>query len=124
LVEYLVGQSMGPVVASKLLDHEFQVHVPPLAVIETASVLRGLVQGSKLTESRAQAALQDLVELPLVRHPHEPLLQRVWQLRSNLTAYDAAYVALAEALDATLVTCDARLGRAPLRGVTIDVITS
>jgi len=115
---------MGPVVASKLLDHEFQVHVPHLAVIETASVLRGLVQGSKLTETRAQAALQDLVELPLVRHPHEPLLQRVWQLRSNLTAYDAAYVALAEALDAPLVTCDARLGRAPLRGVTIDVISS
>jgi predicted nucleic acid-binding protein len=114
--------SMGPVVASKLLDHEFQVHVPHLAVIEAASVLRSLVQGSKLTESRAQGALQDLVELPLVRHPHEPLLRRVWQLRNNMTAYDAAYVALAEALDATLVTCDPRLGRAPLPGLTVDVI--
>ena len=114
--------SPGRVVASKLLDQEFDVHVPHLAVIETASVLRGLVRGAKLTESRAQGALQDLVELPLIRHPHEPLLRRVWQLRSNLTAYDAAYVALAEALNATLVTCDTRLGRARLPGLTVEVI--
>jgi len=63
-----------------------------------------------------------VADLPLVRYSHEPLLLRIWELRENLTAYDAAYVALAEAVRATLVTCDARLGRAPLTGVTVEVI--
>jgi predicted nucleic acid-binding protein len=62
--------------------------------------------------TRAEGALQDLVQLPVVRHPHEPLLERIWQLRANLTAYDAAYVALADSLGATLLTCDARLVQA------------
>ena len=108
--------------ARKLIDHEFVVHIPHLAIIETTSVLRGLVRASKLTESRAQGALMDLVELPFIRHPHEALLQRVWQLRANLTAYDAAYVALAETLDATLVTCDRRLGRAAPTSITVEVV--
>ena len=85
-------------------------------------MLRGLVRASKLTESRAKGALADLVELPFVRHPHEPVLQRLWQLRANLTAYDAAYVALAEILDATLVTCDSRLGRAVPTSVIVEVV--
>jgi predicted nucleic acid-binding protein len=118
----LVGASSGRVLARKLLDHEFRVHTPHLAVIETASVLRGLVRASKLTEFRARSALQDLAELPIVRHPHEPLLERVWQLRANLTAYDAAYVALAETLKATLVTCDSRLGRAAPSAVMVEVV--
>ena len=68
------------------------------------------------------AALTDLAELPFVRHPHEPLLQRTWQLRANLTAYDATYVALAEILDATLVTCDGRLvGAAPF-SIMVEVV--
>jgi predicted nucleic acid-binding protein len=62
--------------------------------------------------TRAEGALQDLVQLPVVRHAHEPLLERIWQLRANLTAYDAAYVALADSLGATLLTCDARLVQA------------
>ena len=71
---------------------------------------------------RAAGLLADLADLPIVRYAHEPLLPRVWELRENFTAYDAAYVALAEAVGATLVTCDARLGRAPLDGVTVEVI--
>lgn len=111
-------------VARKLIRHEFAAHMPHLAVIETTSVLRSLVRTSKLTESRAQGALLDLVELPFIRHPHEPLLERVWELRANLSAYDAAYVALAEALDATLVTCNRRLGRAAPPTITVDVVRS
>ena len=61
----------------------------------------------------AMAALQDLRSLDLERHPHEPLLDRVWALRGNLTAYDATYVALAEALGSVLLTCDAKLAHAP-----------
>jgi predicted nucleic acid-binding protein len=113
---------MGRVVGRKLRNHEFDAHVPHLAIIETVSVLRGLVRASKLTASRAEGALQDLVQLPIVRHPHEPLLERIWQLRANLTAYDATYVALADSLGATLLTCDAHLGRAPLAGVTVEVV--
>ncbi len=113
---------MGPAVAHRLMGDEFAAHIPHLAIIETVSVLRGLVRASKLTESRAQGALLDLVELPFTRHSHEPLLDRVWQLRANLTAYDAIYVALAEALDATLVTCDNRLGRAVPAIIRVDVV--
>jgi predicted nucleic acid-binding protein len=115
---------MGRVVGRRLRNHEFDAHVPHLAIIETVSVLRGLVRASKLTESRAEGALQDLVQLPVVRHPHEPLIERIWQLRANLTAYDAAYVALAESLGATLLTCDARLAGAPLADVTVELIGS
>lgn len=97
--------------------------MPHLASIETASVIAGWMRGGKLHPSMALRALSDLADLPAERHAHEPYLDRVWELRHNLSAYDAVYVALAETLDATLVTCDARLGRAPLPGVVIDVIT-
>jgi predicted nucleic acid-binding protein len=118
----LIGTFSGRLLARRLIDLEFVAHVPHLAIIETISVLRGLVRASKLSESRAEGALVDLVELPFIRHPHEPLLERIWQLRTNLTAYDAAYVALAETLDATLLTCDRRLGGAALSSVTVEVV--
>lgn len=118
----MVGTFSGRVLARKLVGYEFVAHIPHLAIIETTSVFRGLVRASKLTESRAKGALLDLVELPFVRHPHEPLLERIWQLRANLTAYDAVYVALAEALDATLITCDRRLGPAAPPAITVDVV--
>jgi predicted nucleic acid-binding protein len=66
-----------------------------------------------LTSGEAEAALDDLRDLDLQRHAHEPLLSRIWSLRENLTAYDAVYVALAEALDTRLLTCDGRLSHAP-----------
>jgi predicted nucleic acid-binding protein len=118
----LIGTFSGRLLARRLIDHEFVAHIPHLATIETTSVLRGLVRVSKLSEPRAKAALVDLAELPFIRHPHEPLLQRVWQLRTNLSAYDAAYVALTETLDATLVTCDSRLGRAAPSSITVEVV--
>ena len=98
------------------------VAIPHLCTVETASVLRSLVRAGKVEAGRAAGLLADVTNLPLVRYAHEPLLPRVWELRENLTAYDATYVALAEAVGATLITCDARLGRAPLTGVTIEVI--
>ncbi len=73
---------------------------------------RWLVQG-KVGRSRADQAVDDLAGLPIERYPHLALLPRVWELRHNLTPYDAAYVALAEALGAVLVTADARLAEAP-----------
>lgn len=79
-----------------------------------ASVLRRLVLfDATVSAERAQSALTDLSDLPIVRHPHGPLLARAWELRENVRVYDAAYVALAEALGSVLLTVDARLSRAP-----------
>lgn len=95
------------------------IFAPALIDLETVSVLRRQLTVGLLDARRARLALQDLVDLPIQRAPHVPLLERCWELRDNLTMYDAAYVALAEELGATLVTADARLANAP--GVTCPV---
>ena len=89
------------------------LHAPHLVDIEVVHALRRLVAVGDLSVERAADARDDFAELLMVRYPHLPLLDRVWELRESLTAYDAAYVALAEILSAPLVTCDARLARAP-----------
>jgi predicted nucleic acid-binding protein len=76
-----------------------------------------------ILERRARQALGDLLALPLRRAPHGPLLPRIWALRDNVTGYGAAYVALAEALEAPLVTADARISRAPGVRRTVDVLS-
>jgi predicted nucleic acid-binding protein len=86
-------------------------HAPQLLDVETIQTLRGLVRGGKLDLSRADLARTELRQLTLRRYPDEPLLRRCWELREVCTIYDGLYVALAEALDATLITRDARLGR-------------
>jgi predicted nucleic acid-binding protein len=86
---------------------------PELIDLETVSVIRSGVQTGRLDARRARLALADLVDLPLRRAPHRPLLIRCWDLRDNLTVYDAAYVTLAELLGVVLLTADARLARAP-----------
>jgi predicted nucleic acid-binding protein len=85
---------------------------PELIDLEVLSTLRRAARAKRLDESRSLQALTDLDALPLRRVPHLPLLARVWELRDNLSAYDASYVALAEALDTVLVTADGRIGRA------------
>lgn len=86
---------------------------PHVLDLEVASALRGLVRRGVLAEALAQAALRHLAVLPVSRCGHRPLLPRCWELRDNLTVYDAAYVALAEATGATLLTSDQRLAQAP-----------
>ena len=85
---------------------------PELVDLEVASVLRRQNLAGGIDVRRADLALADLTALPLQRAPHLPLLSRCWELRENLTAYDAAYVALAEALESTLITGDRCLARA------------
>ncbi len=85
---------------------------PSLVDLEVASILRRASLAGRLEERRSAQALADLALLPLRRAPHLPMLTRIWDLRENVTVYDAAYVALAEALDAVLLTADGRLGRA------------
>ncbi|HLB04659.1 MAG TPA: type II toxin-antitoxin system VapC family toxin [Gaiellaceae bacterium] len=103
------------------LSTEGGVHVPHLVDLEVAQVLGRLVRAGRLSLDRASDALRDYVDLTLVRYPHEPFLDRIWELRPNLTAYDAAFVALSEALDAPLVTTDARLAGVPGIAASVEV---
>jgi predicted nucleic acid-binding protein len=113
LVELLLGTAVGRAIASRIASPEVSLHAPHLADVEVTQALRRLVREGDIDADSARAALADLRALDVERHAHEPLLDRMWALRDNLTAYDAAYVALAEAMEATLVTCDGRLARAP-----------
>ncbi|MFC4010388.1 type II toxin-antitoxin system VapC family toxin [Nonomuraea purpurea] len=85
------------------------LHAPSLLDIKFLSALRGLVMSGKLTLDRAHAAREDFADSPLIRYPLEKLTDRIWALRNNLTVYDAAYIALAEALGCVLVTTDGKL---------------
>jgi predicted nucleic acid-binding protein len=113
LVELLLGTEPGRTIGARIADPRLGLHVPHLADVEVAQALRRYVRDGTLDADSAASALTDLRSLDLERHAHEPLLDRVWALRDNVTAYDAVYVALAEALEAPLVTCDGRLARAP-----------
>lgn len=113
LVELLLATRLGLAVTARIEDASLALHVPHLADVEAAQVLRRLVREGEIDAATAATALRDLRALDLERHPHEPLLDRVWALRDNVSAYDAMYVALAEALDTKLLTCDGRLARVP-----------
>lgn len=113
LVELLLGTDVGRTIADRIEDPAVGLHVPHLADVEVAQTLRRLWREGEIDAATAAEALVDLRDLDLERHSHEPLLERLWALRANLTACDAVYVALAEALETTLLTCDARLARAP-----------
>jgi predicted nucleic acid-binding protein len=119
------------VVATALLDdradgasvrarlRESELSAPELVDLEVLSVIRRLLAAGQVTRDRAEQAIGDLDELPIQRAPHRPLISRCWELRDNVSPYDAAYVALAEALNTTLVTGDVRLAQAP--GPTCDI---
>jgi predicted nucleic acid-binding protein len=109
--------------ARELVANEPAVSLPDLADVETASVLRKRWLADDLDARRFAAAIEDLAALPFPRYPALPFLRRAYELRENLTPYDAVYVALAEALGCTLVTADRRLARAPGVGCAIEVIT-
>jgi len=97
------------------------LHVPHLLNIEVLNVLRRQTLRGILAEERGATVLQDLESIRMIRYPHVPLLERIWNLRGNLTPYDAAYIALAEALDAPLVTTDTRLAQARGNHATVEL---
>jgi predicted nucleic acid-binding protein len=96
---------------------------PELVDLEVVSVLRRVARSGGLDERRSDQALADLDSLPMRRVSHRHLLPRIWQIRENISAYDAAYVALAEALDVVLLTADRRLGRAGDFGCEVEVLS-
>jgi len=120
-VEVLLQTAAGAPLTGRLLDPAESLHAPHLLDVEVAQILRRFVRRGDLASGRARQALDDLASLPLERYSHDLLLSRAWTLRDNLTAYDAVYVALAEILDATLLTRDARISRAPGHAARIEV---
>lgn len=123
-VEWLLGRSAADAVADRFRDPDVVVHAPSLLGVEVAAALRGLLLAGHMGAARASTALADLTSADIALHDPTPLLPRAWELRDNLTPYDAVYVALAEVLDAPLVTCDVRLARAPGIRATVDVVLS
>ena len=123
-VEWLLVRDAAAAVADRFTDPEITVHAPSLLGVEVAAALRGLVLARHTTAERASIALNDLTSADVTLHDPTPLLPRAWELRGNLTPYDAVYVALAEVLDATLVTTDARLGKAPGIRAVVDVVAA
>ena len=121
-VELLLGTARGAAVAERIFDPAETLHAPELLDLEVAQVLRRYERTKLLNGSRAEAALRDLADLPLERYSHRLLLPRAWELRANLTVYDAVYVALAELLGAPLLTGDASLAAAKHRA-TIELLS-
>ena len=113
VLEVLLRTDRGSRIEDRLLSRGESLHAPHLLDVEVAQVLRRYAIAGDLTPGRGFEALTDLSGFPIHRYPHDALLPRIWELRHNVSAYDAAYLALAEALGAPLVTCDGRLGSAP-----------
>ena len=120
-VEWLCGAPAGGLIARRLL-RERPLHAPHLLDLEVASVLRRQCALKSLTVERARQALLDFQDLLIARHPHTPYLDRIWELRHWFTAYDAVYLALAEALGATLLTVDRALATAKLKRGRVEVV--
>jgi predicted nucleic acid-binding protein len=119
-IELMLRTELGEKVELRALAPEERLYAPHLLDLEVAQVLRRLTQLKEITAARAQEALDDYAALLVERVVHRELLQRVWQLRDSMTAYDGAYIALAEALDAPLLTCDGKLARAHGHRATIE----
>lgn len=122
IIEVLLGTPGAAAIERRLFDGGETLHAPHLLDIEVAHALRRLATRGEIDAQRGRTALADLADFPLYRYPHDPLLMRVWDLRRNLTAYDAVYVALAEALGITLITRDGRLAAAQGHRVHIELV--
>jgi predicted nucleic acid-binding protein len=123
VLELLLRPHDHPDLVAKILRSGETISAPHLIDLEVTQVLRRFVSSGELTPARGQEAIDDHLALGIVRYPHDVLLERIWQLRANCTAYDAAYLALAEAVDAVLITCDERLADVPGCRATVDIVT-
>jgi predicted nucleic acid-binding protein len=122
LLEILLRTPAAKAVEDRLFAPGEMLHAPHLLDVEAAQVIRRYAANGDIDDERGRLALDDLADFPLRRYPHDVLLPRIWSLRNNLTAYDAAYVALAEALDAPLLTRDRRLAAIPGHDATIILV--
>ncbi len=122
VLEVLLRTPAAELVERRLFEPEQTLHAPHLIDVEVAQALRRYTASGEADPDRGRMALADLMDFPLTRYPHDFLLPRVWELRNNLTAYDAVYVALAEVLEAPLLTRDQRLSNAAGHRARIELI--
>jgi predicted nucleic acid-binding protein len=124
-IDWLLQTAAGQQIEKRIYSRGESLHAPSLLDLEVAQVLRRLEREGAIFPKRADQAIQDLLDLRITRYPHFVFLPRIWRLRQNLSAYDAAYIALTEKLGATLVTRDARLASAAstvsARGVRVEL---
>ncbi len=121
VVEVLLQTETGIRTEERLFAPGETLHVPHLIDIEVAHALRRTWLQGLLDAARAAEALDNLAAWPFIRYPHDLCLSRIWELRHNVTAYDAAYIALAETLGVALLTCDARLASSSGHAAVIEV---
>ncbi len=122
VLELLLRTDKGIKVQERVLDSGESRHAPHLIDVEVAQTLRRLVSLKEITAARAKQALEDHIALNIKRAEHKEMLERIWSLRDSVTAYDAAYVVLAEILDGPLITCDAKLARSHGHKARIELI--
>jgi predicted nucleic acid-binding protein len=120
-LDWLLQTSAGQRIEKRIYSHHESLHAPHLLDLEVAQILRRLVREGAVSAHRADQAVEDLLDLRITRYPHFLLLPRIWQLRHNLSAYDAAYVVLAEKLAARLLTRDGRLASASGHAAVIEL---
>ncbi len=120
-VDWLLQTPSGQLIENRIYTRSETLHAPYLIDLEVTQVLRRLAREGTVSAQRANEALDDLMDLRLTRYPHLLFLPRIWQLRHNLSAYDAAYIALAEKLGAALVTRDSRLASASGHAVGVEL---
>lgn len=121
VVDWLLLTPEGQQIDRRIFSSSESLHAPHLLDIEVAQVMRRLRRDRVISAQRAGEAMQDLLDARIARYPHTLVLPRVWELRYNLSAYDAAYVALAETLNAQLITRDSRLASTPGHSATIEL---
>ncbi len=122
ILEVLLRTPAAGVIEDRILADGETLHAPHLLDLEVAQVLRRYVIVGTMSPDRGTDALDDLRDFRMTRYSHTIFLPRIWELRSNMTAYDAAYIALAESLGATLLTRDRRLSKSPGHDAAIEVI--
>jgi predicted nucleic acid-binding protein len=120
-VDWLLQTSAGQSIERRIYSRNETLHAPHLLDLEVTQVLRRLALQRVVSTRRADEAVRDLLDLRVARYPHLVLLPRIWQLRHNFSAYDAAYIVLAEKLGAALITRDARLGAASGHAAAVEV---
>ncbi len=120
-VDWLLQTSSGQRIEERIYSRNDTLHAPHLLDLEVTQVLRRLTQQGAVSRTRADEAIRDLLDMRLTRYPHDVLLPRIWQLRHNLSAYDAAYIALAEELGAPLITRDSRLASSTDHAATVEL---
>jgi predicted nucleic acid-binding protein len=118
----ILGAARAEDLLDRLFSGEVLCHAPHFIDLEVLSILRRTVLSGEANEERAARAGHAFATFPIERHAHESYMARIWALRHNFTSYDASYVALAEALNAPLITCDALLARAAAKFVDVEIV--